>query len=241
MRTLSKTELKKQLINLGVEVHGNYVRKSDLIALSRQHTIATSSQLKHMILAERDDLNLAKETKKAIRSKDIALTMLDTLNDSYEKEYTINDYKKEPDKILQEWVEHSINKFLVQLEECAKFKGDSIYLYRKLGLKNLDQFLAALRQGRFLSQYTGMGSSWGFDRDVVSSWGFNKGEGDEYIFHGILALKDIDIKKTLIAHCHPQFGDCEYEIMVKKGAPVEIIRIEDEEIAPIKTVAKLNK
>lgn len=200
--------------------------------LKKYEIVGSVSELKKYFLIEAKKPEIFDAFVREIKN-DAPDSLLNELKE-YDVEYTKQEYKKNPKKIIKHWFDIAFNSFLKNLGRI-KFQADSILLYRKLGVDNINEFMTLLREGKFPSGYKGVGVCWGYDKEVVESWGFQTEGEEEAIFTAKVSIKNIDFKKTLIAQCHPLFGSCESEINLKKGIPIEIIAVDGKKISPIKT------
>lgn len=220
-----------------------YIQRVKLLAalkkVSNYQITASAEQLESNLKKAAKDPNTVKRIVKMItEDKQLVKALQEEVQEIFDwsKEEAINAYKQDPATLIKKWIEDSTYSL-----RGAKFKGEFIRLYRKLGVENIDEFITSLRDGKFLPPYTGLGIHWGYDLDTVNSWEFWSETDATIILHGLVAIKDINFKETLIKACDPLIGICESEVVLKNGAPITVIQIDEDKIKPIQTNASLDK
>lgn len=170
----------------------------------------------------------------------------DSLDDMFGLEVEEFTDEKELEQKLQavarEWLDRRFREFEDEWDEKTEEEQGKLVGYRCIGLDNIDAFVKALKNGKYLKGYSGVGRWFSWNKDAAEChWG----KGSKYItLKALIPYTSIDVKRTLWANMSISTGE-EDEITLKDGSKIYVVEVltENEDvldaIKPLPAVAEV--
>lgn len=180
---------------------------------------------------------LAKEVDKKSFAKDFEnnLDLSSGVEDNifYYTTYKAEDFEdgefpiegEEWDEALAEYIDSAWNEFTSRFRKATEEDAEGIYITRCIGVDDAEEFVEALKEGRTIQDYKGLGIYWSWDKSKADChWG----QGSDHItVHGFVDVGDINYWHTAVMNLHPSMGEDEAEIRIVEGADLMVLSVED--------------
>lgn len=133
---------------------------------------------------------------------------------------------KQLKKYAREWFDNHIDEWDAQIERKCEVQGDYVLVYRALTVKDENNFIDLLKNGKYLKGYNGLGIFWSWDEDKADShWGsYSEGE-KEILLKAKVHYSLIDIDTSLILNFSPSLGLDEAEFQLMEGNNIHLLSI----------------
>lgn len=150
--------------------------------------------------------------------------------------------KQERLTLAREWLDDRFREFEREWDDKTEEEQGKLVGYRCLGLDNIEAFVKALKQGKYLEGHEGVGKWFSWNENAAEChWG----KGSKYItLKALIPYTSIDVKSTLWANMNISLSD-EDEITLKKGSKIFVVEVltENEDvldaIKPLPAVAEV--
>jgi len=131
---------------------------------------------------------------------------------------------KKWNEALDAYIDDAWSNFKSSFDNKADMEEGKLVIYRSMTIKNLDNFLKLLAQGKTEKGYHGLGIFWAWDEDKAEShWG--GGGGHEIIIKALVDINHINYTATARKNLNPSMGEDEAEIQLKEHSPVIVTQI----------------
>lgn len=129
-------------------------------------------------------------------------------------------------KYAREWFDNHIDEWDEQIEKKCQVEGDHVLVYRALTVKDENEFIDLLKNGKYIKGYSGLGVFWSWDEDKADShWGsYSEGE-KEVLLKAKIHYSLIDIDTSLILNFSPSLGLDEAEFQLIEGNDIHLLSI----------------
>jgi hypothetical protein len=105
----------------------------------------------------------------------------------------------------------------------AEMVGTSLKGWRHIQTKELKKLLTAIKEGKPVSGYKGIGIYWSWKQDAAEAhWG---GGGETVVLEALIPLESINRERMAYANMSMSTGEEECEITLKEGQPVEVLKV----------------
>jgi hypothetical protein len=132
-------------------------------------------------------------------------------------------------ELIEYWMRKRWDSLRDDLPTEAVESDGKLVVHRCIGVKDPEAFVDALRSRKKKARSLGVYWSYSFET-AECYWG--RLEGTEIIMTGLVDLDAINIPETVFANFHPDVGEQEREIRLKKGAPVLLTSVSLDEHDP---------
>jgi hypothetical protein len=134
---------------------------------------------------------------------------------------------EEWDDALKQHIQDKFYEFSQEFGHTAEDKGSYLHVARCIGVKDVKDFVEKISKGEYLSGYGGVGIYWSWDAHKAECH-WSEG-GQPVVVHGLVEVRNIDIKSTLMKNLHPSLGGEETEIEVRDNSPIRILSLKSKD------------
>jgi hypothetical protein len=129
------------------------------------------------------------------------------------------------DEAVQTAIQNIFQEFVSNFSDKAKERNGGLYITRCISVDDANKFVDALKQGKAIEGYKGLGIYWSWDADKADChWG--NGKTKVYVY-GLIDPRDIDYRQTALLNLDYATDFMEAEIRVKDGASIEVLSVDD--------------
>lgn len=142
-------------------------------------------------------------------------------------EMSDDEFEQEVKKRAGDYLDELWWDFHGEFKTHAKTEGNNLVGYRCIAVEDVEEFIKALKNGKYLQGYSGVGIFFSWKKDAAEChWG----DGNEsVVVKALIPFTSIDIKRTAMANMDIHTGYDENEITLKKGAKLRVVEILDDD------------
>lgn len=156
------------------------------------------------------------------------------LKDRFPKKYNKKweDFKKAKiEKTVREWFDEQLNLFSAEFDRHTAFKNGHVIGYRKICVKNIDDFIQNLTQKKYQPGFAGVGIYWSWDLLRAEAHG---GDGSYPVtLEARIPLSSVDLLETVLCNLDPSLGYDEAEIRLIEGGEIELLSVDEKKLGPV--------
>ena len=124
------------------------------------------------------------------------------------------------------WYWDRLQSLETQMHRKFDIQDDYFLVYRSMTIKNLEEFLSLLSEGKFQEGHTGIGVCWAWNKARAEAHHGNFDAGYQKVkLTGRILISAIDLEDTLLLNLCPALGEDEAEIRLHEGQEIEIIAL----------------
>lgn len=131
---------------------------------------------------------------------------------------------EEWENALKKYMQDKFKDFHSDFSHKAEDKGSYLHVARCISVNDVDDFVGKISKGEYLSGYGGVGVYWSWDTNNTECYWGKSGQ-QPVIINGLVDVRNIDIKSTIMTNLHPSLGERETEIKVRDNNPIRILNL----------------
>jgi len=134
--------------------------------------------------------------------------------------------------LIWDWIRSRWRSLMDDVSVEAAEADGMLVVHRCIGVRDPEAFVDALRaNGKRGGGKRGLGIYWSYSFATAECyWG--ELDGTNIVMTGLVNLNFIDVPETVFANFHPDVGEQEKEVRIKKGSPVLLTSVSLDESDP---------